>query len=139
MTATHKGREVPAFQGDVTIPDASKYTILLDSTDPAGGEYKNVKAAALSTPGGALGTVSNKIYDMLWKCTGQNVTVLCLYLDPFGEWELTADGSTTVVAGAGSAPIRFYARGAAGVAIAVLAGATPPTTLGATVIESEQS
>ena len=133
------GRTRTLFKGELTTPEASKYTILLDTTN---GQPNNQMAApgrsaTLPTPGTILGVALGRVYGFTVQCTGQNVSVVEYGLDGSGAWALFA--TTTITAAA--APQAFTwdpsAYGFEDAAVFVLAGGTAPTKVYATLTERD--
>ena len=135
-----------AFEGDVAIPDANKFTILLDTTlseEPSNASvYRNAKVAALPAARDAGDPNEShvcKLYFVAVKCTGADVQLYLRKCDPFLVWEdvesVAGDSPITIVAGAGTTVFSIDGRGTSGVMVAIGAGAIPPTTLGVTITE----
>ena len=130
-----KDREL--FSGELTLPDASKYTILLDTTQqlPSWGSVPGGKSAAVPTVGSTRGLARGKVYSFTIRCTDQNVTLLQYLLDGAGAWSLFA--TTTITAGAAVQTVTWdpSAYGSGDCLVLVLGGATPPTKIYATLNE----
>ena len=123
------GRTRLLFSGELTQPDNSGYTTLLDTTRPWISEDISGpmgKSASLPTVGTAKAQAIGKIYGILVSCTDQNVTLLEYGLHADGTWQQFA--TTPIVAGAApqSIPWDPSIYGFADVLVVVLAGATPP-------------
>ena len=131
------GRTRKLFVGELTNPDANKYTLLLDTTQllPAMNEAVPGKFAALPTVGANRGGAMGRWFCMAISCTGQNVTVLRYILNGAGAWALFA--SDAIVAGAADQTITWdpSAYGTTDAMIIVLGGATPPTKIYASLTE----
>jgi hypothetical protein len=127
------------FSGELTQPDNSGYTILLDTTRKlpnANGDAPGVSASLPTVPtGGPRGQALGRSYGIMVTCTAQNVTLLQYVLAPSGAW--TAAVTTTITAAAVPQAIAWDPSlyGAADVMIVVLAGATQPTHVYAQLTE----
>jgi hypothetical protein len=133
------GRTRILFHGEVTTPGNSEYAILLDTTRglPDSNSTSPAKVAAIPTPGAARGQALGRQYGVLINCTGQNVTLLKYHLCGDGTWAAKAAG-TTIAASAAPQSLGLWdpsADGAQDALILVLAGATGPTKVYATVTE----
>lgn len=120
-----------------TLPDANGYTWVYDSTNDE-KSYSGTalgKTAALPTVGPRRGNAKNTRIMFTVGCTGQDVTAVFYRLDGAGAWKLYQ--STTITAG--NTPQGFnwtvYAPDAL---VGILAGATPPSTLTTTFLQTEQ-
>ena len=137
------GRTRLLFSGALTQPDNSAYTTLLDTTrrlpNPIGtAPGKSASLPAVPTEDnvtGFRGQALGRQYGILVSCTAQNVSLVQYVLAGDGTWQLFA--TTTIVAGA--APQSFVwdpsAYGAADTLVVVLAGATQPTLVYASLTE----
>lgn len=131
------GRTRKLFAGELTIPDASKYTILLDTTQqlPALNEAAPGKSATIPTVGATRGQALGRWYCLAVSCTGQNVTVLRYGLNGAGAWTLFASDAITAAAADQTITWDASAYGFTDALIIVLGGATPPTKIYASLTE----
>lgn len=131
------GRTRTRFKGELTAPDNSKYTILLDTTNGLPDNIRSAppKAAALPTPGSVLGQALGRVFGFMVSCTGNDCTLQRYLLDGAGAWKLFA--ATTITAGADPQSIAWdpSAYGGEDALIVCLAGATAPTHIYATLTE----
>jgi hypothetical protein len=120
-----------------TLPDANGYTWVYDSTreDKTRSGTAIGKTAGLPTPGNNRGGAKNSRIMMTVGCTGQNVTLLCYRLDGAGAWQLY--DSTTITAGNTPQGLNWTVL-SPDVLIGILGGATPPTTITTTFLQTEQ-
>ena len=131
------GRTRVLFSGELTQPDNSKYTILLDTTQDIPNEHEAAggKSAAVPTVGARRGQALGRQYGIAISCTGQNCTVLQYHLHADGAWHLFR--STTVTAAADPQSFAWdpSAYGATDALALVQAGATAPTKIYADLTE----
>lgn len=131
------GRTRKLFAGELTLPDANKYTQLLDTTQqlPAINETAPAKVAAIPTVGATRNQALGRWFCLAISCTGQDVTVLRYGMNGAGAWALFA--STVITAGAADQTITWdpSAYGFTDALIIVLGGATPPTKIYASLTE----
>ena len=120
-----------------TLPDANGYTWVYDSTKPDKTDSGTAigKTATVPTAGPARGGAKNTRIMFTCASTGQDVTAVFYRLDGAGVWKLYK--STTITAG--NTPQGFnwtvYSPDAL---VGILGGATPPTTLTTTFLQTEQ-
>jgi hypothetical protein len=128
------------FLGEADLPANSGYTTLLDTTRKWPSQVITdglPVSATLPTVGtGAAGVALGKQYSLLVSCTGQNCTVLQYVKHADGAWKLFA--STVITADADPQSFTWdpsALNAAEDVLAVVLAGATAPTKIYASVIE----
>ena len=131
------GRTRLLFSGELTQPDNSAYTTLLDTTLGYPDEQRTAppKSAALPTPGTATYQAMGRIYAFLVSCTDQNVTLLQYGLHADGAWHQFASTVITKDAAAQSFAWDPSLYGFNDVLIVVLAGGTKPTKVYAKLLE----
>lgn len=132
---TGKTREL--FAGELTLPDANQYTILLDTTTgkPIANGTPGGKSAAIPTVGATRGQAMGNQFNLTIRCTGQDVTLLQYLLDGEGAWSLFA--STAIVAGTAVQTVTWDPSGyGSGDALALVrAGAVAPSKIYVTLNE----
>jgi hypothetical protein len=128
------------FAGEATIPAGNGYSVLLDTTRKWPNQLLATPmgaSAALPTVGTyASGVALGKQYSLLVSCTGQNCTVIQYVKHADGAWKLFA--STVITADADPQSFTWdpsALNAAEDVLAVVLAGATAPTKIYASVIE----
>lgn len=133
------GRTRTRFKGELTKPDNSGYTILLDTTQGLPNNLRSApgKSAALPTPGTTLGQALGRVFSGLVSCTVDNCTLQVYYLNGAGAWSINATKTATITAAAADAifTVDPSLDGAEDVLIVLLAGATAPTHIYATLTE----
>jgi len=118
------------FAGQLTTPDASKYSIILDTTnDYPKAMVAPPKSATLPTPGDPTAAVLGKMVSLPIACTGQNVTVQRYGLLGSGAWNLYAEDIVTAGDAARSIVWDPSGYGYADALIVALAGGVAPTAL----------
>jgi hypothetical protein len=132
------GRTRVLFAGELTLPDANKYSVVLDTTNGLPDEHMAAppKSAALPAPGSnPVGIALGRIYAGAYSCTGQDAAVEEYGLHGDGTWHLLR--SVAVQAGAAAQTIVWdpSAYGFADVLIVVKAGAIAPTHVYANITE----
>jgi len=118
------------FAGQLTTPDASAYSIILDTTnDYPKAMVAPPKSAALPTPGDPTAAVLGKMVSINVSCTGQNVTVQRYGLHGDEGWHLFAEDIVTAGDSARSIVWDPSGYGYADALIVALAGGVAPTAL----------
>ncbi len=119
-----------------TLPDASGYTWIYDSTDPRNlTDTALGKTASVRTVGPNRGEATNKRIMLTAAVTTQSATLVRYRLTGAGAWALYA--STTLTAGDTPQGIVWDVLSPDAL-IGVLAGATAPSAISVTLLVKEQ-
>ena len=133
------GRTRTRFVGALTNPDNSGYTILLDTTNGLPSNIRGIpgKSASLPTPGTIRGQALGRVFSGLLSSIGYNCTLQVYYLNGAGAWSINSSKTATITAAAADASFTVDPSldGAEDVLIVLLAGATAPTHIYATLTE----
>jgi hypothetical protein len=119
-----------------TLPDASKYTWIYDSTDPRNlGDTALGKTDAVRTVGPCRGEAKNKRIMLTAGATTQSATLVRYRLTGAGAWALYA--STTLTAGDTPQGLTWDVVSPDAL-IGILAGGTAPSAICVTLLVKEQ-